>query len=359
MTTSPTGITEVQRVMGGSDIRVDPYGDWIKRQNLPIYTGHFVEDLNTMELAPWALTGGRGAIIDLIGSERSTGAYAGEILPGGQLKPQRHLFEETVYILSGRGATTVWTADSPRRSFEWQAGSLFSIPLNTSYQLHNGSGTDPARYVAVHTLPLLLNYFHNDEFIFNNPFVFTDRFDGRESYFSDEGKFVGARNLETNFIPDARSLQLRTWEERGGGGSHISFELSGNTFGSHVSDFAPGEYKKAHRHGGGAHILILAGEGYSLMWPEGGDKVRVSWKPGAFFSPPDVWWHQHFNTSGEPARYLAFRWGSYKWRMPMVFQPDERLGAGRVQIEYEEEEPEIRQTFEAERLQWRTRRASP
>ena len=144
MTTSATGITEAQRVMGGSDIRVDPYGEWIKRQELPIYTGHFVADLNSIELAPWGVTGGRGAIIDLIGSERSTGAYVGEIPPGGQLKPQRHLFEETLSILSGRGATTIWSADSPRRSFEWQAGSLFSVPLNASYQLHNGSGATSA-----------------------------------------------------------------------------------------------------------------------------------------------------------------------------------------------------------------------
>src|SRR5207248_90816 len=112
-------ITEAQRVMGGSDIRVDPYGDWIAAQGLPVYTGHFVEDLNTVELAPWAFIEGRGAIIDLIGSERSTGAYLGEIPPGQQLKPQRHLFEETVYILSGRGATTVWVEGAQRRSFEW------------------------------------------------------------------------------------------------------------------------------------------------------------------------------------------------------------------------------------------------
>ena len=36
-----------------------------------------------------------------------------------------------------------------RHSFEWQTGSLFAIPLNASYRHYNGSGAEPARFVAV------------------------------------------------------------------------------------------------------------------------------------------------------------------------------------------------------------------
>jgi quercetin dioxygenase-like cupin family protein len=326
--------------------RRDTYQEWMDRQEVPIIHGHFATDLNTLPLGDWKNINGRGAIMDFIGAERTTGSMVIEIPPGGSLTPMRHMYEQDMYVLAGRGATTVWQEQGKEVSFEWQAGSLFSTPLNANYQLHNGQGDAPARLVAVNTMPLLLMYFRDEAFIFDNPYVFTDRFNGQQAFFAEEGKMIGSHLLETNFVPDARTLQLYDLEERGGRGNNITFELGGNTFGCHISDFAPGNYKKGHRHGGGAHIIILSGEGYSLMWPDDGEKVRVDWKPGAFFSPPDIWWHQHFNVSDVPARYLAFRWGSRKYRMPRLFQPEERLAGGRSQIEYDEEEPEIRQMFD-------------
>ena len=55
------------------------------------------------------------------------------------------------------------------------------------------------------------------------------------------------------------------------------------TLHAHTSEIPTARYKKGHRHGGGAHIIILAGEGYSLMWPDDDPWVKVDWKPGAFF----------------------------------------------------------------------------
>ena len=48
-----------------------------------------------------------------------------EIPAGKALKPQRHLFEELIYIVSGRGATTVWNDPASKHTFEWQEGSVF------------------------------------------------------------------------------------------------------------------------------------------------------------------------------------------------------------------------------------------
>ena len=43
------------------------------------------------------------------------------------------------------------------------------------------------------------------------------------------------------------------------------------------------------------------------MWPEGEEPRRYEWKEGSMIVPPNVWFHQHFNTGTTPARYLAFK----------------------------------------------------
>ena len=43
------------------------------------------------------------------------------------------------------------------------------------------------------------------------------------------------------------------------------------------------------------------------MWPEGEEPQRYEWKEGAMIVPPNMWFHQHFNTGTTPARYLAFK----------------------------------------------------
>jgi HSP20 family molecular chaperone IbpA len=88
-----------------------------------------------------------------------------EIAPGGKLSPHRQLYEEMVMILSGRGSTRVWNGAGKEVSFEWGPGSLFGIPLNANHQHFNGSGVEPARFVAVTNMPPLMNVFEEPEFI--------------------------------------------------------------------------------------------------------------------------------------------------------------------------------------------------
>ena len=65
------------------------------------------------------------------------------------------------------------------------------------------------------------------------------------------------------------SFQLPEWKERGAGGRNIQFCLADSVMHAHISEFGIGKYKKAHRHGAGAHIFCVTGKGYSLLWREG------------------------------------------------------------------------------------------
>jgi len=152
-----------------------PYQKWVDSQGIPVLKEFYVKDLGTVELEPWAWKGGLGAYLNLIGTGESNDSYICEIPPGKSLNAQRYLFEEMIYVVGGRGATSVWNEEGDKSTFEWGPGSVFSPPINTWRQHFNGSGSEPARLFAVTSAPLVINLFHNLDFIFDNDFSFTDR----------------------------------------------------------------------------------------------------------------------------------------------------------------------------------------
>ena len=325
------------------------YRRWVRKQGLEVISAHYVEDLNTVELKPWSKVGGRGIFINHELSDFSNDCQVLEIPPAGSTNPQRHLYEEMIYVLKGRGSTAVWNHKGKKMSFEWGEGSIFAIPLNTWYQHFNASGSNPVRLVAVTNAPLVLNLFEDEEFVFNTKYDFESRFAGEEDYFEPKEEVTGFF-LETNFIHDARTLRLVSAKERGGEGAHIRFKLARGTMSAHISEFPVGVYKKAHRHGPGAHVIILSGEGYSLMWPEGEKMRRYNWRPGTLIVPPDRWWHQHFNVGREPARYLAFKYEGTIYSRTEEGIPKSWISRreGGDQIDYADEDPMVRRMFEEE-----------
>jgi oxalate decarboxylase/phosphoglucose isomerase-like protein (cupin superfamily) len=331
--------------------KIRPYDEFLKQEGIPVYTGFAIEDVAALEVGPWARKGGKGAYINLDGNGGTNDCYVVEIAPGGKLNPGRQMFEEMIWVVDGAGSTQVWYDEGQKITFEWNKGSLFAIPLNAHHQHFNGSGQKPARLLAVTSLPTVITLYHNTEFIFNCPFKFTDRFQPDDTYFSAQGKMYQRRVLETNFVPDTYTQELYTWRERGAGGANVMFELAHNTMAAHISQFPVGTYKKAHRHGPGAHVIILSGKGYSLLWPQGGEIREAPWKPGSLIVPPNAWFHQHFNGGAEPARYLALRWGSQRYVGNAVFSSDAELAdvdvkQGGAQIEYPDEDPYIHKLFE-------------
>ena len=163
----------------------DPYLEWAARENIPIVEG-FGVNLLAVETQPWARMGARGAFVHCVGRGDFLNVYVCEIPGGGHTEPQRHLFEEVIYVLDGRGSTVVESPDGHRHHFEWGTGSLIAIPLNTRYQHFNGQGQKPARFASTTNLPMMLNAFHNEPFIFENPWAFQERI-GDERYFRGEG----------------------------------------------------------------------------------------------------------------------------------------------------------------------------
>jgi quercetin dioxygenase-like cupin family protein len=343
------------------------YELWLDREGVPVSEGYGIPDVRRIPRGDWQRTGGRGAYIQLEGMTGVTGMYVVEIPPGGVLEPEHHLYQEVMFVLDGRGSTQVWQEGQAKQSFEWQAGSLFAPPLNSWHQLYNGS-SEPALLLALTDAPLVFDLYRDPEFVFGSSYVFADRFNGEDGYFS-EGEtrtFSGkTATWETNFIADVPSVGLDAAEWKASGGHITFFEISGNSLIGHIAEWPVGRYHKAHYHAAGAILLGLRSEGYVIMWPKelgprpyesghGDQVVKIEWGQGSVYSPPEGWFHQHFNTGREPARQLALRFGSHKY--PVGFHlaakrseegTSTSIREGGTLIDYEDEDPAIRRDYEA------------
>jgi oxalate decarboxylase/phosphoglucose isomerase-like protein (cupin superfamily) len=337
---------------GGPRYLIDPYLDFVRSEGVPVLED-FVFDLLDVEVGQWARFEAAGAYTHVKGRGDFIDAYVLEIGPGRSTAPQRHLYEQVVYVLDGNGSTSVETS-AGARSFEWGAKSLFALPLNCRYRHHNTSGRSRARLAGVTSLPLVLKAFHNLDFVFDNPFEFPER-SAQEHFFKGDGRFIrvrpGRHMWETNFVPDLSAFELQRWDQRGAGGSNIMFVLADGTMHAHMSEMPVGTYKKAHRHGADFHIFPVTGHGYTLLWYEGdADFVRVDWRHGSVYAPPDMMFHQHFNTSPEPARYLAVAFGGLRYpftedKRRTFMGMDVSVKEGGRQIEYEDQDPRINQMY--------------
>jgi oxalate decarboxylase/phosphoglucose isomerase-like protein (cupin superfamily) len=330
-----------------------PYDAWIESTGVPIHKGYFIDDVRTVPLGWWPERECNAAFLELAGCEGVTEARVTEIPPGKTLPPLHFTLDEVVYVADGRGLTTVWAGDGQaKKTFEWQKHSLFMLPRGTTHQFTNVQGSSPARLLHYNYLPSAMGIVPEPAFYFNSAFVNPSVLVGEGDLYSEakivlpEGEndtYSGAAYWTGSFFPDMRAWDnLVPFYGRGAGGHVVFIRYPNSTTTSHMSVFPAQTYKKGHRHGPGVVIVIPGGEGYSVMWPEGHDKVFIPWHEGSVFVPPNRWFHQHFNLGEAPARYLAF----HSPRNMMVSEQIE--DRDRDQIEYPDEDPWIRQTFEAE-----------
>src|SRR3984893_4486367 len=306
----------------------------------------------------WPPDGVKSAAVHLKGRGDFANMFVFDIPPGGATTQQRHLYEDVVYVLEGAGSTQIEFSDGRKKSFEWGPRSLFAIPLNARHRHVNGSGRERALIVSTTDLPLVMNTFHDARFVFETDYEFTAR-TGKNEYFAGEGDLItvrpGNHMWETNFVPDLAAIELKSWGDRGAGGTNIMYVLADGTMHAHISEMPVGTYKKGHRHGPSFHVMCVIGQGYSLLWYEHDkDFRRIDWKHGMVLVPSDRQFHQHFNTGPQPARYLATAVGGLRYPTTLANRIS-RLGAGGDdlpavsksvkdggdQIEYEDQDPRI------------------
>jgi quercetin dioxygenase-like cupin family protein len=319
------------------DFGPTPYDLFQAKEDIPVIKGNVASDVLALELGRWERMGARGCFLNL-SNQQQTDAYVCEIPPGKETVPQRHLYEEIVYIAKGRGATAVWQDGGAKTTFEWGAGAAFAIPLNASYQHFNGSHDEAVRLLAGTTLPRMINIFHNEDFIFRNPFHFCDRFHGGDEFLR-YNRHVTERYWETNLVPDVNRFVLDDFPMKGKGVRHMRFTLADTTYGCHVSEFPPGCRSTFHRHGPGAVIIITQGEGHVVLWRDGEERVVHEFKAGTSYSPDDLMWHGHFNTGNGPMRHFAMRGDSPKYSHDRFRNPLWTM------IPFAEEPPEIHRDY--------------
>lgn len=366
----PTG--EVEKAGYGKWGRPNsPYDTYMEEQGIPIYRDIGVRKIQDLPLKPWKRMGGNGTFIQLFGTEGLWGCYVIELPGAGALNPERHLYEEQYYVVEGRGTTEVWAEGSNKKqTFEWQAGSLFSIPMNAWHRVINAASS-PALLLGGTTAPNAMNLFMNTDFIFNCPYNFTDRYDQSDDYYKPKDDIEpdpvrGLAMRRTNLLSDVVECELPLDNRRSPGYRRIEPHMTGNKFYFWIGQHETGRYSKAHAHGSAAVLICIKGKGYTYTWPatlgttpwkdgKVGDVKRQDYEPVGMVSAAPMgghWFHQHFGTSNEPFRLMAWFGPNAPGRE--AGRPGEKAidyGAieikdGGTAIAYRDEDPFIRNEYE-------------
>ncbi len=349
-----------------------PYDNFMEDEGVPIYRDFGISRVQDLEIKPWKRMGGRGAFIQLFGTEGLWGSYIVEVPGAGALNVERHMYEEQILVVEGRGTTEVWVEGGEKQVFEWQKGSLFAIPLNAYHRIINAAST-PALLLAGTSAPNVMNLLDSRSFIFDCDHVFPERYDGSPDFFKPSEDLApdpvrGLTMRKTNLIPDIMNCTLPLDNRRSPGYRRIEPHMVSNRFYLWIGQHETGRYSKAHKHASAAVLICIKGKGYTYTWPSElgptpwkdgvSDKVvRVDYEPVGMVSAAPMsgdWFHQHFGVGPEPLRLTAwFGPNNARGRKPGLPGVKEKdLGAidirdGGNAIPYDEEDPAIRQEYEA------------
>jgi len=316
-----------------------PYNRWVatNRTRIPMLEGMAVEDVTTQSLPPWPAMG-----VDVTGlylrlaDYQLTDGHLLQLPPGASTSKLSHRYEVGTYFFGGPGYTLFEVEGEAPQRIDWREGSLISIPLLASYQ-HFNISDNPVRLLSVSSFPFVLNAFDDEDFVRGVDYGISDSAAATTGFVTiTEKTSTGEQSL--NVVPNALTHPTVPNRSRGATNRSAYWQMAGNSMlEMHVSEFGPRSHKRAHRHSSDAFILILSGTGYSLAWAEGNfeNRLRIDWRPGTLFVPPNYWYHQHFNTSFEPARYLVINSPTLVKHMGLRFYNQLDLDSMEIRAEWD------------------------
>jgi quercetin dioxygenase-like cupin family protein len=346
------------------------YDLFMDSEEIPVFRDIGISKVQNLPTKPWKRLGGKGSYIQLYGTEGKWGSYIVEVPGAGALNVEKHLYEKICLVVEGRGTTEVWQeGDKKRHVFEWQKGSLFSIPVNAYHRIVNATSS-PALLLCGTTAPNLINLLNSTDAVFNSPYVFRDRFNGADDFFKPKDDIEpdpvrGLAMRRSNLFPDVVNCELPLDNRRSPGYRRIEPYMTDNSFYLWIGQHENGRYSKAHAHTSAAVLICIKGKGYTYSWPEHlganpwkdgkADQVRrLDYEPvGMVTAAPGGlrWYHQHFGVSKEPFRLTAWFGPNAPGKEPGApGSPHTDYGAidvteGGTAIPYWMEDPAIRKEY--------------
>lgn len=243
-----------------------------------------------------------------------------EIPPGGHLPAHRHLAEEMIYIISGKGYTLMWNSvNGKKERYDWAEGDLLSPSLNAWHQHFNASSDTPARYLTVTTAPLTKNIFKNDSFLSSTDFSFGERWEKsvgqKPEYVGNATKGAASVRMRVGHL--LPNLPNRKMKDRGIGMSGITILPEGDMAGNQLLEMEVREFTSPnavghyHRHLWEVVYVVLKGEGYTVLQREGEPERRIDWGAGDLFIVEANEYHDNRPRGGAGGSRLQIKASGY------------------------------------------------
>ena len=140
-------ITREEQPLSGTAItEMTQREQWNKKN--PPHEATIVKDLKTTELVAREYRGTKARFYRLSGAIRLQ-PHLSELPPGHASVNHRHTTEAVLYIVKGKGHTTMGYDGDEIQRVDWEEGDLIGIPLWAWHQHFNDSDTETARYLAI------------------------------------------------------------------------------------------------------------------------------------------------------------------------------------------------------------------